>query len=144
MGEMQVGLSKAIMGRDSFGQFANVIEKAGENLLEDFADKVRDTAKTIVPVRTGTLRDSIQTVRFSHNEYRVVATAPHALPIEKGARPHPITGWVKFYWVKEGRNWVPGENMINHPGNRSQPYLEPAFKLWWPTIKGEMSRRYPG
>jgi hypothetical protein len=69
------------------------------------------------------------------------ANARHALAQEKGGRPHEQTGWVNFFWEKEGRDWEPGPNRIHHPGNPAHPYLRPAYEI----IMGrwmEYARRY--
>lgn len=155
MATMKIGVSRAIMERDRFGQFISAIERAGDDLLEDYANKMSRSAKEKAPVRSGRLRDGIMPVRLGHNEWRVVSTAPHAMPIEKGARPHPISAYVRFFWEKQGRVWMhpdeyfnltghAGADPIMHPGNAAQPYLEPAFEQWWPELRADMRRRYPG
>jgi hypothetical protein len=52
---------------------------------------------------------------------------PYAAAIDKGARPHPITGkpLLVFYWAKIGA-WV-SLHKVNHPGNKPYSFLHDAW-----------------
>lgn len=141
-----VAVSNRVLARDSFGRFIAACEAAGADMMRDMAEDGAALSRTLAPKgtkpdpRTTRLTDSI-TASSTETSAHWQADARHALAQEKGGRPHEITGWVNFFWEKEGRDWEPGPNRIQHPGNPAHPYLRPAYEV----IMGrwmEYARRY--
>lgn len=108
--------------------------RAGGNVL-------RDEAKSLVPVDTGALRDTIRVstrARGGQVTARVLAgsrkkgEAFYAHLVEFGTAPHKIAGPVTI-----GGNVV---SNIEHPGTRAQPFLRPALDN--PTPALEQVREY--
>lgn len=138
MGELHAGVRVA--ARNSIGQFARECELAGQQTLRDAVEDGANFSRTFAPVghrhdhRTVPLKSSIHT-EVRGNVGRWFSVARHALPIEKGARPHTMIGnpTFRFFWEAAGRMWVPGlfgePDIINHPGNEAQPFLQPALDL---------------
>lgn len=112
------------------------IEK-NERLLDESADFLGEGAivnvrrsPTFTP-RTGKLQDSTEydkLVRVSGRLVRIRNTAPYALPIEEGAKPHVIEARRKPFLVFKGRdgNWV-RKKRVNHPGNKAYWFLKRAM-----------------
>lgn len=129
-----IATSNRVIARDQMGLFVSLCDQAGANMMRDMANDGAELSRAMAPKgakadpRTPHLADSI-TSRSSGNSAHWQADARHALAVEFGAAPHPITGYVSFFWQREGRYWKPGRNMISHPGNRSQPYLRPAYEV---------------
>lgn len=144
-----VASSTHVVLRNSMGQFIRDCEEAAGRTIEDAVKEGAQLSRDLAPVgtkvdkRTIPLRDSIEPVVVSRTHGFWQATARHALAIEKGAVPHPISGKVKFFWEEEGRWWTPGDNVINHPGNAAQPYLAPAYKVIMKRVPSIMRRYYP-
>jgi hypothetical protein len=136
--------------RNDLGQFIRDCEAAAGKTIEAAVTEGADLSRDFAPVghkadpRTIPLKDSIEAVITSRTSGFWQATARHALPQELGAGPHGIPGNVKFYWEEEGRWWEPGDNEIQHPGNRAQPYLRPAYDIIKKRLPGIMQRYYPG
>jgi hypothetical protein len=92
----------------------------------------------------GRLKSSIKT-RMTPTGGEWYSSAPHALPIEKGASPHEITGnpFLRFPNRTAARKQaVTGKSAkmivtrsVNHPGNKAQPFLRPAFEI----VKGRVT-----
>lgn len=79
-----------------------------DQTTQDVTDAVADDARLICPVRTGKLRDSIESERIDERTGRVVARRRYAAPVELGHR--------KVLWGRETNEYVP-----------AQPYLRPAL-----------------
>lgn len=146
MGNMDVAMSNRVIARDSFGRFIREVEDAGNRAVQELIREGGELSQSMAPVgskvdrRTMPLKDSI----FTHMETRTRgywgSVARHALPIEKGARPHIIMGSprLRFFWEAQGRMWIPAatlygipgmRDLINHPGNPAQPFLRPAYDI---------------
>lgn len=134
MAATDLAVSNRVIARDSFGQFISRLDEAGAAMMKDMAEEGAKLAIEFAPVgpkldrRTKPLKDSIHP-EWTNNTARWVCTARHALSQEYGGRPHPISGYVSFFWEKEGRYWNPGANVISHPGNAAHPYLRPAYEI---------------
>lgn len=137
----RVPLTMTVNHRNRWGQFAAHYEHAGEQTVKDAIDEGARLSRSLAPVgtkpdpRTIPLRESIEPVMTSRTRGSWIAHARHAKPIEFGARPHPITANVRFWWESAGRMWIPGIGWINHPGNSAQPFMRPAYQI----IKRRMS-----
>lgn len=144
-----MAVSNHVIVRNNFGQFIRECEAAGTKTVQDAVKKGAKLSRALAPIgvkpdpRTPSLRASIEPVMFDERHGAWYADARHALPIEYGAAPHLITGNVTFFWEEEGRDWTPGDNWIQHPGNDAQPYLRPAYEIVMRTIMEEARRNYP-
>lgn len=142
---VQVGVSI----EDFSNEFVALCERAGEDMLRDMAEDGAALSRAYAPTgvkadpRTRALKDSI-TSSSDHDSAHWEATARHALIIEEGTSVWPqIPGNVKFFWEREGRDWIPGKNTINHPPTQAQPYLKPALEDIMSKWEGYALRHYP-
>jgi hypothetical protein len=156
MAEMEVGVSNRVIVRNSFGQFISECEAAGQKTVDAVLEEIVEEARERAPIgyksdpRTVTLRDGFFIQKLGRTSGVIGNFARHALAIEKGARPHPIVGQptMKFYWEAERRMWIPGlfgkPDVINHPGNDAQPFMEPAYRAVMRRAMNVAKRYYPG
>lgn len=132
---MDVAFSNRVVVRNNLGRFIADCEGAATRTVKRAVEEGEALSKELAPTgvkhdhRTVTLREGMFSEVLSRTSGRWGCAARHALAIELGAGPHPISGRVKFFWEEEGRWWTPGDNTINHPGNAAQPYLRPAYKV---------------
>lgn len=130
----QIAISPRVIARNSMGQFISALEAGVEESVREMIGEGARLSREMAPVgkkddlRGPSLKESIEEQMLSAREGIWFTTARHGLPVEKGAVAHPITGMVNFYWERQQRDWVPGFNFINHPGNRAQPFLRPAYE----------------
>lgn len=145
-----VAVSNRVIARNDIGQFRRACSDAAEKTVEEAIERGAKMSRQMAPSgtkrdpRTTKLKNSIEPHMLSRTQGEWRATARHALAIENGAVPHAITGWVNFFWAREGRDWVPGSNLINHPGNGAQPYLRPAYRIVMQQIMQIARSKYPG
>jgi hypothetical protein len=143
-----IAVSNKVIARDEFGRFISECKIAGENTMRDIAEKGADLSRQLAPKghkpdpRTRRLVEAI-TSSYTATTAHWEADARHAIAQEQGAGPHEISGNVSFFWEKMGRMWRPGKNMIQHPGNRAQPYLRPAYQIMMATWMDYARRYYP-
>lgn len=119
-----------------YRQFDAITHQVGRNAaLRSARNMTRFTrldAQRTVPIRTGQLRGSV-TSNVSREttgaEGTVRYRADHAMAVHEGARPHVITprnpGGVLVFSVG-GRRIV--TELVNHPGQRSNPWLYRALE----------------
>lgn len=147
---MDVAVSNRVVVRNSIGRFRQACSDAAEETIREAVEEGAALSRSLAPVghkndpRTVHLKDSVESEVLSRTSGQWKSTARHALAIEKGAVPHPITGWVSFFWENEGRDWTPGPNEIQHPGNSAQPYLRPAYETIMRRIMSIAREKYPG
>lgn len=98
------------------------VEKAIEDEIEDTAQTVEMTAKNLVPVDTGALRNSIDT-SGSGLTYDIVASTDYARHIEFGTSPHWINGNPYLFWDSD----IGPVRKVYHPGNKAYLYMSTAF-----------------
>lgn len=144
-----VTLAMSVFMRDDSGRFAERIDRAGEELMERLSDVGADISRELAPVgqkpdpRTKKLKDSI-TSSHTATSAKWQVTARHANIIEEGSDVRPqIPGRVNFYWEAEGRRWVPGDNIIDHPPTAAQPYMHPAWETVMETWDDYAREYYP-
>lgn len=154
-----VARSETIISRNRFGQFASELERASRRVTERMVNTGAKHSRRLAPrgkhrsrydSRPGyiPLVDSIRT-RISFNGTRGYwySTAPHALFVEEGTKPHFIEGNLRFWWkggffywnnpqygpVGSGKpfeNWTESRGAwVWHPGTQAQPFLRPAFEI---------------
>lgn len=158
---MEIGVSNRVIVRNSIGQFIRECEVAAQRTVEDMIKEGARLSRAEAPVghkhdsRTIPLKDSIKTRMTSRTSGEWYATARHAMPQEKGAAPHVITGSpdLSFYWEAAGRRFIPasvyyGEpgkvSLVNHPGNPAHPYLRPAYEVVMSRAMSFARKNYPG
>jgi hypothetical protein len=145
-----VGVSNRVIARNGIGQFRSECSLAAERTVEKAVERGARLSRDFAPSgskndpRTTKLKKSIEPRMLGRTQGEWTATARHALAIEKGAVPHEITGWVNFFWERESRDWEPGMNLINHPGNAAQPYLRPAYAIVMGEVMAIARGEYPG
>lgn len=145
---MEVAVRQKVTERDNFGRFISEIERAAYATMLDAANEGVALSRTLAPKghkddpRTRTLEESFYT-EVGRTRAAWGNTARHAVAQETGARRHPITGRVHFFWEREGRDWVPGSNQIDHPGNPPRPFLRPAYRAIMARILEIARRHYP-
>lgn len=82
----------------NYNHIPDITVKLGSNstkITESYVTMIRDSAKTIVPVDTGELRDSIQILKIGDKKWSIVATADHALPVELGTVNTPAQPYMQ-------------------------------------------------
>lgn len=144
-----VARSRAVFARDSFGQFAEECSAAAARTAEKTAKEGAKTSRRLAP--SGEKRDtrgphktplkrSIKWRMTGAARAEWYSTSGHALHVEFGTGPHPITGKLVFEWLNAGKtfywadprynNWTEeGGVTIWHPGARAQPFLRPAYAM---------------
>lgn len=151
-----ITVQNRVVVRNGFGQFISACEAAGQRtadaILEECVEEARQRAPRGPKIdrRTTPLADSFFIKKLSRTSGVFGNFARHALAIEKGARPHPITGspYLLFYWEEARRMWIPGlfgePDVVNHPGNDAQPYMRPAYRVVMKRAMDIARRHYPG
>ena len=86
-----------------------------------------------VPVKTGTLRNSLQ-VRVENDRVTIgpdPMMAPYAGYVEFGTKPHEIRpkkpGGVLVFTINGTKVFT---KLVHHPGTQPHPYVQPAFQAW--------------
>jgi hypothetical protein len=147
---MDVAVSNRVLARNNLGQFIAACQRAATETVEEAIKEGEDLAKDFAPEghkkdpRTVTLREGMYHKMLSATSGEFGCRARHALPQEFGAVPHDITGNVTFWWDAEGRPWLPGHNVIKHPGNPASPYLRPAYSAIMARVMRIAAAKYPG
>lgn len=108
---------------------ANLTRPAGpvDVYTKGKAGQIAGKARQIVPVRTGTLRNSIKVQqardlkgRYSVG-YDVEANAKYAAFVHEGTRPHVIVGNPLLVFQVGGATVF--ARRVNHPGTKANPFL---------------------
>jgi hypothetical protein len=155
-----IGVSHSVVHRDELGRFEAAVERSVTKSVREAVKRGADLARGFAPVgtkpdpRTVSLKASIKYEMTSSTQGRFFSDARHALAQEKGARPHLIVGspYLSFFWEERGRRWIPSAiyyrepgrvDIINHPGNRSQPFMRPAYSIVERELMGIMRKNFP-
>jgi hypothetical protein len=151
----EVALSTRVFARNRIGQFTDECSAAGEATVSDMIDEGADLSRSLAPVghkldkRDVPLKESIESEMLSRTSGIWYSISGHALPIETGARAHPIPGkpGLRFWWDKEGRMFLPAPHgrvtVVQHPGNAAQPFLRPAYEAIMSRWSAIAKRYYP-
>jgi len=96
--------------------------KLSENAFNKLAEAIKDNIKGKAPVKTGTLRDSIQSLA-TPNLATVWSELFYAPLVNFGTKPHDI-----FPQNAQSLSWLSGGNQIfakhvSHPGTKSNPFF---------------------
>lgn len=111
--------------------------KAANLVIRGYAERIRSEAQTMVPVKTGELRDSIE-IRYPNiakavigptKDYGVYQEFGTATRGEFGGAPYIIkpkspSGVLRF---KVNGQWVTAKKVV-HPGIPPHPYMRPALQ----------------
>ena len=144
-----------VIARNRFGQFIRDCEQAAEDTVEQTVKEGAELAAVFAPKRTLRLAGSIKPFMLSRTSGVWGSNAPYAAAQEYGARPHPISAYVSFYWHKVGRQWLhppvyerltghPGADPISHPGNPATHFMRDSFRIMSSRITQIAKQRYPG
>lgn len=160
--------SNVVIEHDNFNRFVKDIERSGDRLMEDLAQKFEERARRKAPVRTGRLRNSIRSVLYDRNRRLVVwSDVPYAGVMESGSRPHYIHGvranfrWKGGFFVwndprfgpidgpqtlthKRGyQNWSYAHGAtVHHPGTKPHHFFRDAFRETWLEAASVMRKDY--
>lgn len=116
---------------------AKVISKSGRN--------IRDDAKSHVPMRTGTLRDSLA-ARFNGNRLQSVVKAdykkaPHAHLIEYGVEASVVKPEnKKALKFAAGNDVKYARGPVKLPARKARPFMNPAFQSEKPKVENEIKK----
>jgi len=135
-------VSSEVIVRDNFGRFIADVEGAATRVVEDAIMEGEDAARDVAPERTGHLKSSFFSAVLSRTSGVFGNTADYAEFQDRGTNPHLITGNVRFFWEREGRDWIPGENFINHPGNPATHFMNVGWQALKRAVPGLMRRHY--
>ena len=110
------------LSEESKGNVQKAIKKSAFN-IESQAKKNLASNKSVV---TGHLRRSIATKMGDLEATIHTSNVKYAVIVEKGSKAHVIRPKNKkaLYWKGASRP----VKMVNHPGTKPKPYLEPAFE----------------
>lgn len=114
-----------------------VISKSGRN--------IRDDAKSHVPMRTGTLRDSLA-ARFNGNRLQSVVKAdykkaPHAHLIEYGVEASVVKPEnKKALKFAAGNDVKYARGPVKLPARKARPFMNPAFQSEKPKVENEIKK----
>ncbi len=111
--------------------------KVARNAMAFGARIIRDEAKTIVPIKTGSLKQSIRVSTRRDRDGTISASiraggktktgdAFYAHMVEFGTQPHFIKPKGKA--LKIGGNFT---GPVHHPGARPKPFMRPALDSKW-------------
>lgn len=107
--------------------------------LADVAQKIVDLAKSLVPVESGDLRDSIGWT-FGDAPKGALTIASQSVA---GTKVTIFAGNAKAYyarWVEFGtKPHETGKGRV-HPGNRAEPFFFPAYRALKKTVKAELGK----
>ena len=76
------------------------------------------------PVKTGELRASLFSRQTSPYRMEIGATAPHAIPVHQGTRPHIIRPVRASVLRFEVGGKIVFARMVRHPGTRPNPFVK--------------------
>lgn len=127
------GVTNRVYVRSDYGRFLSKYERAKQRVIEDTVKEGSATARALAPKRSGKLAASIKSTTGTSGGSWAVGTG-YGQVQEKGGPPHRIKGNVSFFWVKKGRNWRPGRNWINHPGNPGVHFMERSYDIVAPRM----------
>ena len=109
-------------------------------VLMDAANYILSEMEVNVPVDSGNLRRSLG-IRVKSDRIEIgpdAKVAPYAGYVEFGTAPHtirPKAGKTLRFTV-DGK--VVYARVVNHPGTKPQPFVQPAFEKWVESL-GEMA-----
>jgi HK97 gp10 family phage protein len=115
--------------RDRLSRAKAQIRTAVMSDMDKAAEQVKEQMRQLVPVDTGTLRDSIAVVKDGSTYHIGPVGVEYAKYVEYGTKPHVImakAGGVLAFQVGGSTRYA---KSVKHPGTKAQPYIRPA-KQW--------------
>lgn len=120
------------------GRFIADIAGAATKSVEEALNVGISAAQVQTPTRTGRLRGSFVPAILSRTSGVFVNTAPYARFQDRGAKPHEISAYVRFFWESRGRMWLHpdeylaqfghhGADPIHHPGNPATHFMDAGY-----------------
>lgn len=134
-----------VTARNDLGRFATEVGYAHERATRKAGIRGADFMRQVIPKgKTLKLLRSIRWVTTSsrRGEIQFGRGAPYWRYVAYGARPHPITGWVRFWWANKARPWSPGPNTISHPGIAPNPFIETTHHYTQLELEDAMREEY--
>jgi hypothetical protein len=147
---MGIAVSNRVIARNGIGRFIAACEDAGHDTVEILIERGATASKGMAPVRSGRLKGSIESHMTGATSGVWQADAPYAMFQEEGTSAHTMIGspFFRFFWETRGRMWVPGlygiPDVIDHPGNKPQPFLRPAYEMIMAQAMAVAKSQYPG
>jgi HK97 gp10 family phage protein len=112
--------------RDRLNNAKTKINQAVMSDMDKAAEQVKHQMREVVPVDTGTLRDSIAVVKDGSRYHIGPVGVEYAAHVEYGTRPHVImarNGGVLAFQVGGESRYA---KSVKHPGTKPHPYIRPA------------------
>jgi hypothetical protein len=151
-----MGFNTHVSFRNNSGQFGQRMDAKAKRVMRDLCQEGADISRDMAPIgkfeprfdgskskTPGELKRSIE-VFITPGGGQWGSKLDYALAIEKGAKPHPISGnpFLSFpRRTAKTKMPVTGKKagfvsvrVVSHPGNAPRPYLRPAFE----EIKGKI------
>lgn len=139
----EVKVTNDVYVRDNMGRFAAQVSDINAAATEDALRVGTQVARDNAPIgATGSLVASITYYRETPKKGVISVGTDHWRYMEYGTRPHPIYGWVSFFWEREGRRWTPGHNWIHHPGVEGRFFMAKGLEAARQELIDSMRRRY--
>ena len=160
-GVIQIDLQAAQSLGVAIEEYADDLAHELKVAMVDTVTSIEKYAKHRCPVDTGNLRASITPEVDGFKTGSVGTNVEYAMPVEYGSRPHDIRprekkalafkqGGSKGRYVTSAsgkRSYRKGKSgepvvvkRVKHPGNKAQPFLEPAFIVGGKVAKKNFDR----
>jgi hypothetical protein len=136
-------MSSRVQSRNGIGQFAAECSAAAVATAAEMTTDGTKAAKALAPKRSGALANSIYPI-YMGKAGRWATGMYYAMFQEEGAGPHQLPGNVSFFWEKMGRQWTPGYNLINHPGNPATRFMRRSYQIVAARAMAIARKHYPG
>lgn len=138
-----IHVRNTVVARNNLGRFIAECDAAATRTVEQTVNEGERNAKSFAPKKTGALARSIKGFMYSARSGGWGAGTDHWKFQEDGTAPHGITGRVRFWWENEGREWFPGDNEIQHPGNPATHFLRRSYAIARRAMMEHARRNYP-
>jgi HK97 gp10 family phage protein len=138
-------VNNTVTARNDLGRFAEHVHEAHARATATAGRRGADMMRTIIPKKTGALAGTVSWSLEGSRHGAITwgnADTPYWRYVAFGARPHPITGWVNFYWERMERDWEPGPNTIKHPGIHPNPFITTTYRHTQMELEEAMRREY--
>jgi len=115
--------------RDRLNRAKSGINAAVMTDMDKAAEQVKEQMRQLVPVDTGTLRDSIAVVKDGGSYHIGPVGVEYAKYVEYGTKPHVIMAKPGGVLAFQSGGGTAFAKSVKHPGTKAQPYIQPA-KQW--------------
>ena len=121
--------------------FPHKADQAIDNVMHLAAQRGYQWMYPDTPVLTGELRASLFSRQTSPYRMEIGATAPHAIPVHQGTRPHIILPVRASVLRFEIGGKVIFARKVRHPGTRPNPYVKRTVDRLVPFIREQFLKR---